>query len=203
MRVALRDVGIGGAQQLGAPGDEAAQDGIDHAAGARLADDAAGVDGQVHLRFGGAPGVFHLVSGGHEQRGELRRHLGERSIEQWSDRGLQPQVPAQRAQRDRAHRRAVDAFGDGFQRDIGRAAHMAYFVDRAGGRGQRFGAGGMTRGAACARAWAGSCAEPQAVEPHRVPEVARRHGALAGALQLAHREHALAAGHVQSIVGEA
>ena len=41
------------------------------------------------------------------------------------------------------------------------------------------------------------------VETHGVGEIARRHRTFAGALQLAHREHALAAGHAQAVVGDA
>ena len=98
-----------------------------------------------------------------------------------------------------------------FERRVGGAAFVDHVVHGECGRGQRFGARRVT---AAARLWRRiapdfalhghvSCAEPQAGEAHGVGEIARRNRPLARALQLAHGEHAFAAGHAQAVVGDA
>jgi hypothetical protein len=54
MRVTLRRIRVRGGQQLGALGDELAQYGVHETARAPLADDAARIDGEMHLGFGGS-----------------------------------------------------------------------------------------------------------------------------------------------------
>ena len=139
MRMTLREVGIGSREQCLALGDEPAQHRVDHATGARLADDAAGIYGQMHLRLGRATRVLDLVRGGNQQRRERRRQLGERTIQQRRKRGLQPQVPAQCAECDGAHRGPILAFGRRLECDVRGPTLVAHLVYRARGGRQRFG----------------------------------------------------------------
>ena len=127
------------------------------------------------------------------------------------ERGLQPQVPAQRAERDGAHRGAIDAFVRSLERRVGGTAFVDHFVHGERRCGQRFGARRM---AAAARLWRriapylhffGTFHVPN-LRPARRTALAKsraRHRPLAGALQFAHREHSLAAGHAQAVFGDA
>ena len=174
----------------------------------RLADDAAGIHGEVHLRLGRAARILDLVRGGHQQRRELRRQVPRtagsaaaraRARAAGTSAGYPARWPA--PPRDRcAHarlraRRPTNA--PGAPRCAPRAPPAPAF---------RHPAHGSAAWLAAVRAggiFDCSCAEPQAVEPHGVGEIARGDGPLAGALQLAHREHALAAGHAQAVFGKA
>ena len=51
--------------------------------------------------------------------------------------------------------------------------------------------------------WGAHAPNLNAGETHGVGEIARRHRTFAGALQLAHREHAFAAGHAQAVSADA
>ena len=135
---------VGRRQQLRALRDELAQHGVDDAAGAPLVQYAAGIDGEMNLRLGCPTRVLDLVRGGDQQRCQLRRQFVERAADQRRERGLEPQVPAQRSQRDGAHRRAILAFVSGFECRIRRPAFVNDVVDGDRRRGQSFGAGRVT-----------------------------------------------------------
>ena len=160
----------------------------------------------MNLRLGRPTRVLDLVRRGDQQRCQLWRQFVERAADQRRERGLEPQVPAQRSQCDGAHRRAILAFVRGFECRVRGPAFENDVVDGDRRRGQRFGARRVTGRARLGVAdFAGlsSCTKPQARDAHGVGEITCGNRPLAGALQLANGEHTLAAGDPQAVVGKA
>lgn len=86
--------------------DEAPQYGIHQTRGRVTPQEPRGLDGQMDRELRGIAGVLDLVGAGDEQRADVRRNL-RRSVEERFHRGRQAQIPAQAAQGNGAHRRAM------------------------------------------------------------------------------------------------
>jgi hypothetical protein len=121
VRGAGRFVLVNAREELRALTHETAQHCIHEASGTLGLENPRGVDRGVHSRLGRVTRILDLVSSDRQQRAH-RRGNSRGSGEQRFDRGREPQVPADRAEGDGAHRGPLGRGIERAQRRIGRTA---------------------------------------------------------------------------------
>jgi hypothetical protein len=130
MRGTDGEVLVEGGEQRLALAHEAAHHGIDEPGGASEPERAGGVHREMHAHLGCAARMLDLVRGSDEQRAQCGREVVRGPRDDLRHGRCQPQVPAQRAERDGAHRGAVGTRVDLEQRDISGAPLVRDRADR-------------------------------------------------------------------------
>ena len=140
VRGARRQLRVHPPEQSAALGDEPAQHRIGETRGTLGAEEPRGVDRRVNGRLRAVARILDLV-GRDREKGADRARNACGVFQQQIESGRETQVPADRAERDRANRRTVSVALVCGERGFRGSAARDHLIDRPGGRSQCRGAG--------------------------------------------------------------